>query len=80
MIHLKPQATSQGPAGNLLRGQLGMALQSDGAWGRNPVLRGLKRESVVVMVDGFRVNSAQPQGPSCRLNINYRYAFNGHLN
>ncbi len=59
---IKPQATSQGPAGNLLRGQPGMALQSDGAWGQNPVLRGLKRESVVVMVDGFRVNSAQPQG------------------
>lgn len=59
---IKPQATSQGPAGNLLRGQPGMALQSDGAWGQNPVLRGLKRESVVVMVDGIRVNSAQPQG------------------
>lgn len=59
---IKPQATSQGPAGNLLRGQPGMALQSDGAWGQNPVLRGLKRESVVVLVDGFRVNSAQPQG------------------
>lgn len=59
---IKPQATSQGPAGSLLRGQPGMALQSDGAWGQNPVLRGLKRESVVVMVDGFRVNSAQPQG------------------
>ena len=59
---IKPHATSQGPAGNLLRGQPGMALQSDGAWGQNPVLRGLKRESVVVMVDGIRVNSAQPQG------------------
>lgn len=59
---IKPDATSQGPAGNLLRGQPGMAVQSDGAWGQNPVLRGLKRESVVVMVDGIRVNSAQPQG------------------
>ena len=59
---IKPQATSQGPAGSLLRGQPGMAVQSDGAWGQNPVLRGLKRESVVVMVDGIRVNSAQPQG------------------
>lgn len=59
---LKPQTTSQGPAGSLLRGQPGMAVQSDGAWGQNPVLRGLKRESVVVMVDGIRVNSAQPQG------------------
>src|SRR5690554_1747397 len=59
---IKPQATSQGPAGSLLRGQPGMAVQSDGAWGQNPVLRGLKRESVVVMVDGIRMNSAQPQG------------------
>jgi len=59
---IKPHATSQGPTGNLLRGQPGMAVQSDGAWGQNPVLRGLKRESVVVMVDGIRVNSAQPQG------------------
>ncbi len=59
---IKPETTSQGPTGNLLRGQPGLAVQSDGAWGQNPVLRGLKRESVVVMVDGIRVNSAQPQG------------------
>ncbi|MGD9870232.1 MAG: TonB-dependent receptor plug domain-containing protein [Thauera sp.] len=49
-------------AGALLRGKPGLAAQSDGAWGQNPVLRGLKKESVVVMVDGVRMNSAQPQG------------------
>ncbi|HRO36753.1 TonB-dependent receptor [Thauera sp.] len=49
-------------AGGLLRGKPGLAAQSDGAWGQNPVLRGLKKESVVVMVDGVRMNSAQPQG------------------
>jgi len=59
---LSPQTTSTGPVGNLLRGQPGLAVQSDGAWGQNPVLRGLKKESVVIMVDGFRMNSAQPQG------------------
>lgn len=59
---LRPQPTSAAPAGNLLRGQPGLALNSDGAWGQNPVLRGLKKESVVVMVDGIRLNSAQPQG------------------
>lgn len=59
---IRPDATSTGPAGNLLRGQPGLALHSDGAWGQNPVLRGLKKESVVVMVDGIRMNSAQPQG------------------
>lgn len=57
-----PEATSTGPAGNLLRGKAGLTLHSDGAWGQNPVLRGLKKESVVVMVDGIRMNSAQPQG------------------
>ncbi len=49
-------------AGELLRGKPGLAAQSDGAWGQNPVLRGLKKESVVVMVNGVRMNSAQPQG------------------
>ena len=65
-----PQAVEilQAPAaggtvsGALLRGKPGLAVQSDGAWGQNPVLRGLKKESVVVMVDGVRMNSAQPQG------------------
>lgn len=50
------------PAGSLFRGRPGMAVQSDGAWGQNPVLRGLRKESIVVLVDGIRVNSAQPQG------------------
>ena len=65
-----PQAVEilQAPAaggtvsGALLRGKPGLAVQADGAWGQNPVLRGLKTESVVVMVDGVRMNSAQPQG------------------
>ncbi len=50
------------PAGALFRGEPGLAVHSDGAWGQNPVLRGLKKESVVVLVDGLRVNSAQPVG------------------
>jgi hemoglobin/transferrin/lactoferrin receptor protein len=57
---LRPAATADNVVGNLLRGKPGLAVQSDGAWGQNPVLRGLKKESVVVMVDGLRVNSAQP--------------------
>lgn len=48
--------------GALLRGQAGLAVASDGAWGENPVIRGLKKEHIVVMVDGVRINSAQPQG------------------
>lgn len=48
--------------GALLRGLPGLAVASDGAWGENPVIRGLKKEHVVVMIDGVRVNSAQPQG------------------
>jgi len=59
---LHAPAASGAVAGELLRGKPGLAAQSDGAWGQNPVLRGLKKESVVVMVDGLRVNSAQPQG------------------
>lgn len=59
---LQAPAATGAVAGGLLRGKPGLAAQSDGAWGQNPVLRGLKKESVVVMVDGLRVNSAQPQG------------------
>ncbi len=59
---LRPDRSQATVAGELLRGTPGVAVQSDGAWGQNPVLRGLKRESVVVMVDGQRLNSAQPQG------------------
>ncbi|MBD7977675.1 TonB-dependent receptor plug domain-containing protein [Serpens gallinarum] len=59
---LQPPPASSEPLGSLLRGEPGLAVQSDGAWGQNPVLRGLKKESVVLLVDGVRVNSAQPQG------------------
>lgn len=48
--------------GDALRGRPGLAVASDGAQGRNPVIRGLKRESVVLLVDGMRLNSAQPAG------------------
>ncbi|WP_163574147.1 TonB-dependent receptor [Halomonas faecis] len=48
--------------GSLFRGQPGTAVHSDGAWGQNPVLRGLKKESIVLQVDGVRINSAQPAG------------------
>ncbi len=58
---LVPRSGS-GVAGDLFTGEPGMASHSDGAWGQNPVLRGLKKESVVVLVDGVRVNSAQPVG------------------
>lgn len=54
-------AVTQSP-GALFRGKPGLAVQSDGAWGQNPVLRGLQKESIVLMVDGVRLNSAQPQG------------------
>jgi hemoglobin/transferrin/lactoferrin receptor protein len=55
-------AAPSAPAGSLFVGRPGMAVQSDGAWGQNPVLRGLRKESIVVLIDGVRVNSAQPQG------------------
>ncbi|MCW3147647.1 TonB-dependent receptor [Stutzerimonas stutzeri] len=61
VLQAQPSETAA-PAGSLFRGQPGLAVHSDGAWGQNPVLRGLKKESVVVMVDGVRLNSAQPQG------------------
>lgn len=48
--------------GEALRGTPGLAMASDGAQGQNPVIRGLKRESVVLLVDGMRLNSAQPAG------------------
>jgi hemoglobin/transferrin/lactoferrin receptor protein len=50
------------PTRRSLRGEPGLAVASDGAQGQNPVIRGLKKESVVLLVDGMRVNSAQPQG------------------
>lgn len=51
-----------GNVGEALRGRPGLAVASDGAQGQNPVIRGLKKESVVLLVDGMRLNSAQPQG------------------
>ncbi|MCZ2439985.1 MAG: TonB-dependent receptor [Burkholderiales bacterium] len=48
--------------GEALRGQPGLAVMVDSAQGLNPVIRGLKKESVVLLVDGMRLNSAQPQG------------------
>jgi hemoglobin/transferrin/lactoferrin receptor protein len=48
--------------GEALRGQPGVAVANDGAQGQNPVIRGLKKESVVLLVDGMRLNSAQPAG------------------
>ncbi|MFA7666428.1 MAG: TonB-dependent receptor [Burkholderiaceae bacterium] len=59
---IDPGTSGAATAGAALRGEPGLSLQSDGAWGQNPVLRGLKKESVVILVDGIRVNSAQPQG------------------
>lgn len=48
--------------GEALRALPGLAVASDGAWGQNPVIRGLKRESIVLLTDGMRLNSAQPAG------------------
>lgn len=56
------EASATAGVGSLFRGQPGTAVQSDGAWGQNPVLRGLQKESIVLQVDGVRLNSAQPQG------------------
>ncbi|MCG6659119.1 TonB-dependent receptor [Halomonas campisalis] len=56
------EAPTTASVGSLFRGQPGTAVQSDGAWGQNPVLRGLQKESIVLQVDGVRLNSAQPAG------------------
>ena len=48
--------------GEAVRGEPGLAVSLDGAQGMNPVIRGLKRDSVVLLVDGMRLNSAQPAG------------------
>lgn len=48
--------------GDALRGEPGIAISNDSAQGQNPVLRGLGRESIVLLVDGMRFNSAQPAG------------------
>ncbi|MDX9706386.1 MAG: TonB-dependent receptor [Azospira sp.] len=48
--------------GQALRGEPGFAVNGDSAQGQNPVIRGLKKESIVLLVDGMRLNSAQPAG------------------
>lgn len=48
--------------GEALRGETGLAVASDSAQGQNPVIRGLGKESMVMLVDGMRFNSAQPAG------------------
>lgn len=48
--------------GDALRGEPGIAVANDSAQGQNPVIRGLSKESIVLLVDGMRFNSAQPAG------------------
>ena len=51
-----------GNVGDALRGEPGIAISNDSAQGQNPVIRGLGKESLVLLVDGMRFNSAQPAG------------------
>lgn len=51
-----------GNVGDALRGEPGIAVSSDSAQGQNPLIRGLGKESMVLLVDGMRLNSAQPAG------------------
>ncbi|WP_018875355.1 TonB-dependent siderophore receptor [Thioalkalivibrio sp. ALE31] len=46
--------------GDLLRGQPGIATAVDGSVGSDPIIRGLKRDQVLVLVDGVRINAMQP--------------------
>ena len=46
--------------GDLLRGQPGIATAVDGSVGVDPIIRGLKRDQVLVLVDGVRINAMQP--------------------
>ena len=48
--------------GEALRGEAGLSVSLDGAQGQNPVIRGLQKDSIVLMVDGVRLNAAQPAG------------------
>ena len=48
--------------GEALRGEPGLAVMLDGAHGQNPVIRGMNKDSIVLLVDGMRLNSAQPVG------------------
>ncbi|WP_043739819.1 TonB-dependent receptor plug domain-containing protein [Thioalkalivibrio nitratireducens] len=46
--------------GDLLRGEPGVSLAVDGSVGVDPIIRGLKRDQVLVLIDGVRVNAMQP--------------------
>ena len=48
--------------GEALRGEAGISVSSDSAHGQNPVIRGLQKERVVLLVDGLRLNAEQPFG------------------
>lgn len=48
--------------GEALKGEAGVAVASDSAQGQNPVVRGLQKESIVLLVDGMRLNAEQPYG------------------
>ena len=46
--------------GDLLIGQPGLSVATDGSVGLDPIIRGLKRDQIVVLIDGARVNAFQP--------------------
>ena len=46
--------------GDLLIGQPGIAVEASGAVALDPIIRGLKRDQVVILIDGARVNLFQP--------------------
>ncbi|TVP81704.1 TonB-dependent receptor, partial [Thioalkalivibrio sp.] len=56
------QRTQARTLGDLLRGQPGLAVAVDGSVGLDPIIRGLKRDQVLVLVDGVRINALQPPG------------------
>ncbi|TVQ74930.1 MAG: TonB-dependent receptor, partial [Chromatiaceae bacterium] len=46
--------------GDVLRGEPGVSVAVDGSVGVDPIIRGLKRDQVLVLVDGVRINAMQP--------------------
>ncbi len=46
--------------GEALRGEPGISVSLNGAQRQNRVIRGLQKDSVVLMVDGMRLNHAIP--------------------
>ncbi|TVP86950.1 MAG: TonB-dependent receptor, partial [Thioalkalivibrio sp.] len=56
------QRTQARSLGDLLRGEPGLAVAVDGSVGLDPIIRGLKRDQVLVLVDGVRINALQPPG------------------